>query len=138
MTAERVRDGLCTDRLARPGRAGEVESEREARGMALAETPAIEDQVMARDVDQRLVKRLPRCRGHNHVLQRATGNDGFDRSPSASQAAKYAEEWVGHSRTAGCNRCASQRQHAHALDPAEARHASGCGTLVEHVDDRSS
>src|SRR5687767_2984112 len=104
MTPERVRDGLCTDRLARSGRSGEVESEGETRRVALAETPAIEDQVMAGDVDQRLVKRLPRCRGEDPVLKSAAGNNGVDRSTSASQAAQYAEEWVGHRCKAGCNR----------------------------------
>ena len=66
--------------------------------MPLAETPAIEDQVMASDVDQRLIKRSPRRQRQDHVVERTTGNNGLDRSPSASQAAKDAEERVGHRR----------------------------------------
>ena len=72
-TSERVRDGLGADRLPRPRRSGEVEGERETGRMPLAETPAIEDQVMTGDVDQRLVERQPRGGWEDYVLKRYDG-----------------------------------------------------------------
>jgi hypothetical protein len=47
----------------------------------LAKTPAIENQVMARYVDQRLIKCPARRRWQNDIIECAPGDDGVDRSP---------------------------------------------------------
>ena len=60
--AERVRDRLGADRLAGARRAGEVERQREPGRVALAEAPAIEDQIVAGDLDERLIERRAACR----------------------------------------------------------------------------
>ena len=71
--AERVRDRLGADRLAGPRRSREVEGERQAGGMAFAEAPAVEDQIVAGDVDERLIERAAGCRWQDHVMKLRRG-----------------------------------------------------------------
>ena len=79
--AKRVGQGLGADRLPGARRPGEVEGECQTGRVPLTETPAIENQVMARHVDQRLVQCAPRRRWQNDIVERAPGDDGVNRSP---------------------------------------------------------
>src|SRR5262249_54839724 len=58
------------DRLAGAGRPDEVERQRQAGGVALAEAPAIEDEVVLGDLRHRRLERLPRCRRQDDVVER--------------------------------------------------------------------
>ena len=75
------------DRLARAWRAGEVERKREPGGMALAEPPAVEDEIVLRDLRQRRVERAPRCRRQNDIVEGPARSDRLDRA-----ACRIAEE----------------------------------------------
>ena len=79
--SERVRDRLGADRLARPARSREVEGERQAGRMAFAQAPAVEDQVVAGDVGQRLIERAARRRGQDHVVKAAPRPHCFNNAP---------------------------------------------------------
>ncbi len=81
--AQRVRDRFGADGLAGSRRSGEVEGERETCRVPLAEPPAIEDEIVARDLRQRLVERPPRRGGQDDVLKRAARDDRLDRAVRA-------------------------------------------------------
>src|SRR5262245_5166876 len=71
-----------TDRLSCAWRAGKVEGEREPGRMSFAKTPAIEDEVVLRDLRQRLVERAACCRRQNHIVEGPPRDDRLDRTAS--------------------------------------------------------
>jgi hypothetical protein len=73
-----VGDRFGADRLARAGRTGEVERQCEAGGMPLAQPPAVEDEIVLRDLRQRGVERTPCCRRQNDIGEAPARNDRFD------------------------------------------------------------
>src|SRR5688572_20983631 len=76
-----MRDGFGADRLACAWGAGEIEGERETGWMPLAETPAVEDQIMLGHLCQRRIERIARRWRQDDVLERPPSNDGFRRAP---------------------------------------------------------
>ena len=73
-----MRDRLGADRLAGARRPGEVERERQPGRVPLAEPPAIEDELVARDLRERLVERAARRRREDDVVEGAPRHDGLD------------------------------------------------------------
>ena len=86
--AERVRDRFGADRLAGSRWAREVERQREPGRVTLTETPAIEDQVVARHLDERLIERAARRRRKDDVGERPPRDERFDGPPGGT----FAEE----------------------------------------------
>ena len=79
-----------------PDGPGEVEGQRQAGRMTLAQPPAVENQIVARDLRQRLIERPPRRRRQHHIVERAPGDDGLHRAAVAGQIAEDTKQWIGH------------------------------------------
>jgi hypothetical protein len=73
-----VRDGFGANRLTGARRTSEVESERETRGMPLAEAPAIEDEIVLRYLRKGGVERAPGRGRQNHIFKCPARHDGLD------------------------------------------------------------
>src|SRR6186997_3248771 len=71
-----------TNRLSCARRPGKVEGERESGRTSLAKAPAIEDEVVLRDLRKRLVEGAACCRGQNHIVEGAARDDRLNRTTS--------------------------------------------------------
>jgi hypothetical protein len=128
---EGVRHRFGADRLAGAGGPREVERERETGGVPLAQAPAVEDQLVARHLSQRLVERAA-CRfGQDDVVERASWDDRVDR-PLDVREAERAEQGIGHQpqrtrygRGGGVPRHSSQKKFAVDAQPPRV-----CATLA--------
>ena len=84
-------NGFGADCLPGAWRTGEVEGECEPGRMALAEPPAVEDEIVLRHLRQRRVERASRRRRQNDVVEGPARGDRLD--GAASGRAEQTGEW---------------------------------------------
>src|SRR5260370_41796705 len=81
--AQRPGHRLRTDRLARAGRAREVEGQPNTGIVAFAQPPVLKNEAVLLDLHQRLVERLARVLRQNHVREGAARRDQLDQTSSS-------------------------------------------------------
>jgi len=88
-----VRDGFGADRLPGTWRTGEIEGKREAGGMALAQAPPVEDQIVLRHLRERAVERPPCRRRQDHIVEGAPRRDRLERATAADAEQTCEGSW---------------------------------------------
>ena len=78
-----------------PGGPAKLKASARLVGWRSFESPSVEDEVVLRDVHERLLERSPRRRRENHVVEAALRDDGFD-DAGIGGTGKRAKEGVRH------------------------------------------
>ena len=118
-----MRNGFGANRLPGAGGSRKVERQRETGGVSFAKSPPLENQIVMRDLNQRLIERSSRRWGQNDIVERASGNDRFDRTTAARETEK-----TGKGRHSG-----AQPQVVGVVGAASTRHVL---IVPAHMNDR--